>query len=179
MKTALPALAMALAATSLPVRALEFPVGTPQQRHGMEIAAVYLQPVEMAPAGMMAATSASDVHLEVDVRALAGNPNGFAEGDWIPYLVIAYEIRKKGSDRVLTGGFMPMVASDGPHYGNNVKLMGPGKYAVRYRIAPPSADPHGGFGRHTDRETGVRPWFEPFAVDYEFTYAGTGKKGGY
>ena len=30
-----------------------------------------------------------------------------------------------------------------------------------------------------DKETGVAPWFEPFEAKYEFTYAGTGKKGGY
>ena len=31
----------------------QYPIGTPQHLHGMEIAAVYLQPVEMEPAGMM------------------------------------------------------------------------------------------------------------------------------
>ena len=35
------------------------------------------------------------------------------------------------------------------------------------------------FGRHVDKETGVGPWFEPFELEYEFVYAGTGKKGGY
>ena len=34
-------------------------------------------------------------------------------------------------------------------------------------------------GPRTDRETGVRPWFEAFTVENEFTYAGVGKKGGY
>jgi uncharacterized protein involved in high-affinity Fe2+ transport len=29
------------------------------------------------------------------------------------------------------------------------------------------------------RATGVRPWFKPFDVEYEFTYVGIGKKGGY
>lgn len=170
-----------LALISLPLtsHALEYPIGTPQHLHGMEIAAVYLQPVEMEPAGMMTPAAKSDVYMEADIRAAAGNPNGFAEGDWIPYLVINYEISKKGSAEVLKGDFMPMVASDGPHYGNNVKLMGPGKYTVKYTIAPPTANPHAHFGRHTDRETGVKPWFAPFTVEYEFTYAGIGKKGGY
>ena len=170
-----------LALISLPLtsHALEYPIGTPQHLHGMEIAAVYLQPVEMEPAGMMTPAAKSDVHMEADIRAAAGNPNGFAEGDWIPYLVINYEISKKGSAEVLKGDFMPMVASDGPHYGNNVKLMGPGKDTVKYTIAPPTANPHAHFGRHTDRETGVKPWFAPFTVEYEFTYAGIGKKGGY
>ena len=76
---------------------------------------------------------------------------------------------------------MPMVANDGAHYGDNVKLKGPGKYKLKYRINPPSADSHNvhnHFGRHTDRLTGVRPWFKPFEVEYEFTYVGIGKKGG-
>ena len=72
---------------------------------------------------------------------------------------------------------MPMVASDGPHYGDNVKLMGPGKYKLQVTVAPPGAQGH--FGRHVDKETGVAPWFKPFNATYEFTYAGTGKKGGY
>jgi len=46
-------------------------------------------------------------------------------------------------------------------------------------IAPPTADPHSMFGRHVDKETGVGPWFAPFTLDYEFVYAGTGKKGAY
>ena len=84
-----------------------------------------------------------------------------------------------GSDEKITGDFMPMVANDGPHYGDNIKLKGPGKYKVKYIIPPPSAEPAQPFGRHTDRATGVRPWFKPFEVEYEFTYVGIGKKGGY
>jgi hypothetical protein len=71
-----------------------------------------------------------------------------------------------------------MVANDGPHYGDNLKLMGPGKYRLTYSILSPAAG-HGMFGRHTDKETGVAPWFEPCELHYEFTYAGIGKKGGY
>jgi uncharacterized protein involved in high-affinity Fe2+ transport len=77
---------------------------------------------------------------------------------------------------------MPMVASDGPHYGDNVKLKGPGKYKVKFTVYPPNAkeNPHGNhFGRHIDRATGVRPWFKTVEVEWEFTYAGIGKKGGY
>jgi uncharacterized protein involved in high-affinity Fe2+ transport len=68
------------------------------------------------------------------------------------------------------------VASDGPHYGANVKFDGPGKYHVAYTINPPSKV---GFLRHTDKETGVGAWWQPFTVDWDFTYTGTGKKGGY
>ena len=33
--------------------ALEYPIGAPLQRYGMEITAVYLQPVTMEPEGIM------------------------------------------------------------------------------------------------------------------------------
>ena len=90
-----------------------------------------------------------------------------------------YEITKAGSAQKIAGELMPMVASDGPHYGDNVKLAGPGKYTLKLSIAPPGGSAHAHFGRHTDKETGVGPWFKPFTLQYEFTYAGTGKKGGY
>ena len=41
------------AASALNAFAVEYPIGSPQQRFGMEIAAVYLQPVVMEPEGMM------------------------------------------------------------------------------------------------------------------------------
>ena len=170
-------LAALFAASS--VLAVEYPVGAPLQRYGMEITAVYLQPVTMEPEGIMKSAAESDIHLEADVKALANNPNGFDEGAWIPYLKVEFELKKEGSADMVSGNMMPMVANDGPHYGDNVKLKGPGKYKVKYRIAPPAADPHNHFGRHTDRLTGVRPWFKPFEVEFEFTYVGIGKKGGY
>ena len=87
--------------------AKEVPVGKPQSVSGMEIAAVYLQPIEMEPAGMMRDAKDSDVHLEADIHAGKENPNGFAKGDWIPYLVIGYELTKEGSDEKRSGPFMP------------------------------------------------------------------------
>lgn len=170
---------LAVGLVAATAQAVEYPIGAPQQRHGMEIGAVYLQPVEMEPEGMMRPAKDSDVHMEADIRALASNPNGFGQGEWIPYLGVKYEITKVGSTEQITGDFMPMVANDGPHYGDNVKLKGPGRYRVKYTVSPPSANAHTHFGRHTDRLTGVRPWFKPFEVEYEFTYVGIGKKGGY
>ncbi|MCC6193837.1 MAG: iron transporter, partial [Burkholderiales bacterium] len=118
-------------------------------------------------------------HLEADIKATDKNGNGFADGTWIPYLGIKYELTKQGSNERITGTMMPMVASDGPHYGDNVKLAGPGRYKLKLAIAPPGSDPHAHFGRHVDKETGVGPWFKPFSVEYEFAFAGVGKKGGY
>jgi uncharacterized protein involved in high-affinity Fe2+ transport len=156
--------------------AIEYPAGTPQIAAGMEIAAVYLQPIEMDPPRMMRDATQSDVHLEADIHATAGNKNGFADGEWVPYLEIDYMIAGPNGAHA-SGALMPMVASDGPHYGDNVKLFGPGPYRLTFTIKPPG--PHSHFGRHIDRETGVEAWFEPFMVEYNFIFAGTGKKGSY
>lgn len=182
MHTALKLVPLALVAgLSFPALAVEYPIGVPRNLAGLEVAAVYLQPIEMEPAGMMRRAADSDIHLEADIHALAGNPNGFPEGAWMPYLGIRYELTRQGGG-TLKGEMMPMVASDGPHYGDNVKLMGPGNYHLKMIVLPPNDkdNPAGrSFGRHTDRLTGVRPWFKRFEVDYDFTFAGIGKKGGY
>ena len=43
--------------------AKEYPVGTPEEKNGMDVAAVYLQPIEMEPADIMLPATESDVHL--------------------------------------------------------------------------------------------------------------------
>jgi periplasmic iron binding protein len=172
--TALAGVAMSGAAT-----AAEYPIDKPQIANGMEIGAVYLQPIEMDPPGMMRDAKQSDIHLEADIHAVAKNPNGFAEGDWMPYLVIQYQLLKAGANEPIKGDLMPMVASDGAHYGDNVKLAGPGSYKLTLTISPPGANHGAHFGRHVDKETGVAEWFKPFAVTYDFVFAGTGKKGAY
>jgi uncharacterized protein involved in high-affinity Fe2+ transport len=157
----------------------EYPIGKPQIKGGMEVGAVYLQPITMEPEGMMRKASDSDIHLEADIHAVKNNPTGFAEGDWMPDLQIKYELNKIGSKDVQKGDLMPMVASDGPHYGDNVKLQGLGKYHLKLIITPPLQSGHMAFGRHVDKETGVGPWFKPYTAEWDFTYAGTAKKGGY
>jgi periplasmic iron binding protein len=159
--------------------AKEYPIGKPKTANGMEISAVYLQPIDMEPPGMMRAAADSDIHLEADIKATKGNANGFPEGDWVPYLVVHYELTKLDGGQAIKGELMPMVANDGPHYGDNVKLMGPGKYKLALTVSPPSENTHASFGRHVDKETGVGPWFKTFSADYEFVFAGTGKKGAY
>ena len=42
------------------------------------------------------------------------------------------------------GAFHAMVANDGPHYGDNVKLLGPGKYQLTFTLLPPGG--HGSLG---------------------------------
>ena len=175
-RLALLPLAALLAAGSL--HAKEYPIGEPQQCAGMEVGAVYLQPIVMDPPGMMRPAAESDVHMEADISALESNVHGFQEGSFVPYLSVRYRLQKVGSEQVLEGDFHAMAANDGPHYGDNLKLMGPGKYQLTYWVSPPGG--HGThFGRHTDKETGVAPWFAPCELSYSFTFAGIGKKGGY
>jgi hypothetical protein len=159
--------------------AAEYPIGKQNIQNGIEVGAVYLQPITMEPEGMMRKASDSDIHLEADIHAVKNNPNGFAEGDWMPYLQVTYELTKVGTTQTIKGEMMGMVASDGPHYGDNVKLFGPGKYHLKLNIAPPMQTGHMAFGRHVDKETGVGPWFKPYTIEYDFPFAGIGKKGGY
>ena len=147
----------------------EYPIGEAQTMNEMEIAAVYLQPVDMEPRGMGLAAKDSDIHLEADIHATKGNKNGFGEGEWIPFLTINYTLVNTDTNQKQEGTFMPMVASDGPHYGANVKLMGVGHYKLTYHIEPPSK---AGMHRHTDPETGVGRWWKPFDVHYEFKFTG-------
>ena len=173
-----------LGVVSTSAMALEYPLGQPVIKNGMEIQGVYLQPITMAVEGKHEmhhlAADKSDIHLEADIHAVEENPNGFAEGDWIPYLKVDYKVTKLDDPKkAQSGTFMAMVASDGPHYGENLKLDGYGKYRVEYRISPPSMNDSVAFGRHIDKETGVAPWFEPFDVSWDFEYAGTGRKASY
>jgi uncharacterized protein involved in high-affinity Fe2+ transport len=162
--------AAVLLAGSAAASAPEHPIGQPALLKGMEVAAV-------EPADIMRPAADSDIHLEADIHATAGNANGFAEGGWIPNLKIEYVLVRVDDNERIGGMLMPMVASDGPHYGDNVKLTGPGKYRLTFTIDTTDGPAH--FGRHVDKETGVGPWPAPFTVDYVFTFAGNGKKSGY
>lgn len=68
----------------------EYPAGEPVTMNEMELAAVYLQPIDMEPRGMGLPAAKADVHLEADIHAVEGNKNGFGAGEWIPYLTISY-----------------------------------------------------------------------------------------
>ncbi len=164
------AIALAVAATlGLPglAQAREYYVGGPVHQHDMEIVANYLVGIEMAPMPPGMPMGPDVIHLEADVHATADNRHGFADGAWIPYLTIDYTLAKEGTDWRASGKLLPMTAKDGPHYANNVKMDGPGKYRLTYRFIPPVAN---GFLRHTDQETGVPEWWKPFSVDFTFNY---------
>jgi uncharacterized protein involved in high-affinity Fe2+ transport len=145
----------------------EYPAGEEKVINHMKIAAVYLKPIDMEPRGMGLPSSQADIHLEADIHASRGNPNGFGAGEWIPYLTVSYVLKNVDSGKVQTGTFMPMVAKDGPHYGSNIKMMGPGNYELTYTIEPPSKQ---GFGRHSDKASGVGKWFKTITTDFAFKY---------
>ena len=168
------ALATFITISAPAAQALEYPIGRPQFGGGMEVAAVYQQkPATVSPAGLLRPVAKSDIHIEADIHALADNPNGFAEGDWMPELTLSYDLRKKGTSAPFaTGKLVQLLASDGPHYGQNVKMQGPGKYVLTLHIAPPPAN---AFGRNTSKKGGVGKWFKPFALQYPLTFAGVKK----
>ena len=84
----------------------------------------------MEPAGNSLAKADSDAHIEADISASQeGTTLGYGKGDFVPWLKVKAYIQKEGSDKVQELVFMPMNASDGPHYGANIKFEdGVGKY---------------------------------------------------
>ncbi|MDR2005748.1 MAG: iron transporter [Acidaminococcales bacterium] len=146
----------------------EFPIGDDIEVGPLNVAGVYFQPVDMEPAGSSLRAADSDMHIEADISALEGNELGYGAGDFVPYLTVRYELIKEGG-RTISGTFMPMSASDGPHYGANVKLDGAGKYKVRFIIENPEGQ---GYLLHTDKETGVtgRFWKTPLVAEWDFNF---------
>jgi len=173
---------LTLAATA---PAAVYDTGEPVVRNGLSVQGIYIQEVKMTGEhaghghhhghdsgnGM----SMPGVHLEAVIR-MAEEGHGFPVGAWVPYLNVHYTLTRKGRDWSSEGPLVPMLANDGPHYGANVAMPGPGKYTLTFRIAPPSEDV---FPRHFDRETGVSDWWTPFEASWDFVFTGTGKKGGY
>ena len=92
---------------------------------------VYFQPVDMAPTENATPKEGSDLHIEVDLTANE-NPYGFPVDGWVPYLSIDFVIKDLEGKEVYSGSMMPMAASDGPHYGNNIKLAEAGVYTLTF-----------------------------------------------
>ncbi len=144
-----------------------YPIGKPSIVHGLEVGAVYFQPIDLE-GGLMQPAATADIHLEADIHATKDDSEGYGEGDWRPYLSVSYRLRRSDGGAAMTGTLMPLVAYGSasigkPHYGDNLKMMGPGRYRLELAVAPPEG---GGS-------------FAPFTVTTEFIYAGIGKKGAY
>ncbi|MDR0404137.1 MAG: iron transporter [Treponema sp.] len=147
----------------------EFPLGDDIELFPLNVAGVYFQPVDMLPAGNSLPAAQADMHMEADISALEGNGLGYGAGDFVPNLTVRYEITKSGSSWKIDGNFMPMNASDGPHYGNNIKLDGAGTYHIRFVIMNPESQ---GYLLHVDQETGVpgRFWNQPLVAEWDFDW---------
>lgn len=146
----------------------EYPIGDPQgfEKNHIRVAAVWLPAVTMAGD----TTSSGAIHVEADITATENNPNGFAAGEFVPYLTITYTLTTPDGKTVLDKGkLLPMVARDGLHYGTSMIPPKPGTYKLTYAIQPPSS---GGLGRHHDPASGVGPWWDPFQVDFEWAFEG-------
>ena len=154
-----------------------YPVGEPRDifwpgMQGVGVAVEYFQPIDLDGA-MMHPSDNADIHLEADITALKDDPDGYAEGDWRPYLIVTYRLAKQGSTWTSAGTLMPLVSYGGggggkPHYGDNLALAGPGRYRLELNVAPPA----GG-------TTGLGAGLQPFTFAADFIYAGTGKRGAY
>jgi uncharacterized protein involved in high-affinity Fe2+ transport len=155
--------------TTLPAAAKEFYVGEPVVQNDMQIVPHYLLGIEMAPMTKSMDMGPKAVHLEVDVHATKDDKRGFKEDEWIPYLTISYTIEKVGTKFKKTGTLLAMTAGDGPHYANNVVLMGDGDYRLTFHFEPP---PKAGFIRHVDKATGVPDWWQPFSETWTFHIPG-------
>ncbi|MDR0586628.1 MAG: iron transporter [Treponema sp.] len=146
----------------------EFPIGDDIELWPLNVAGVYFQPVDMLPTGTSLPAAQSDMHIEADISALE-NDLGYGVGDFVPYLTVRYEIAKSDDSWKIDGAFMPMSASDGPHYGTNLKLDGAGTYKVRFIIQNPESL---GYLLHVDQETGVpgRFWNQPLVAEWDFDW---------
>lgn len=149
----------------------EIPIPPDDQQKGpLNIGTVFFQPIDMEPASMGLKAADASLHLEADIHALANNNLGYAKGEFIPDLTVNYTIENKNDPNDKQAGtFMQMNASDGPHYGANIKMDKAGSYKLTYSIESPEKK---GWMLHVDPETGVKGhfWTEPIVVNWDWDY---------
>ena len=146
----------------------EIPIFEDEELAFINLSAVYFQPVPMSDG-----TKAEDydIHLEADVSALE-NDFGYELGSWIPYLTVDYAVKAADGTVAAQGTFMEMAASDGPHYGANIKLPDAGTYSLTITIHSPADND---YLLHTDSLTGpgAKSFDEAFTNGVlEYTYEG-------
>lgn len=120
-----------------------------EQLDFINLSAVWFQAVPMENETTSYSADDADIHIEADISALE-NDLGYGVGDWIPYLTVDYKITTPDGKEVTSGTCMEMAASDGPHYGQNIKL-DPGTYNLTFTIHSPGEN---GYLIHSDSETG-------------------------
>ena len=142
----------------------EYPIFEDEKVAFLNVSAVYFQPVPMSP-GQEKIDKENEIHLEADISALE-NKLGYGTGDWVPYLTIDYLVSDKDGKEVSKGTFMPMSASDGPHYGANIKMGESGSYKLKFTIHSPAEK---GYLIHSDKETGPGDVLETYFKDGNLT----------
>lgn len=148
----------------------ELPVGDsgPQTNGPLTIDLVYFQAVDMEHGSMaMPPASQSDMHFEVDVATTDEAAEwGYGADEFLPYLNISAIVTNKDTgEEIDLGTMMPMIASDGPHYGNNISLE-PGNYDVTVTVQSPADE----FMLHTGKDTSAvkgRFWTEPLKFEFK------------
>ena len=134
----------------------EYPIFEDEEVGFLNVSAVYFQPVPMS--GGNGNIEDFNIHLEADISALE-NTVGFGVGDWVPYLTVDYDVIGSDGSSAASGTFMEMSASDGPHYGANVKLPNTDTYSLKFIIHSPEEN---GYLLHTDAETGPGGSFDEY-----------------
>ncbi len=140
---------------------VELPIFEDEEAGFMNVNAVYFEPVPMSNG--QDNIEDYNLHLECDVSAL-DNDLGYGLGDWVPYLTVDYEVISDNGqgDVAASGTFMVMSASDGPHYGANIKLEEADTYAVKFTFHNPEEN---GYLIHLDAKTGPGGTFDEYFAD--------------
>ena len=141
----------------------EIPIFEDEEVAFMNVSAVYFQPVDMSAGATIKAQKAEDFdcHLEAEISALE-NKLGYELGSWVPYLTVDYKVETADGTVAAEGTFMEMAASDGPHYGANIKLPEAGDYNLTITIHSPAEND---YLIHTDALTGPGGTLEEYFPD--------------
>lgn len=154
----------------------EYPIFEDEEVGFMNVSAVFFQAVPMTAGATIKEQKAEDydIHLEADIAALE-NTLGYEVGSWVPYLTVDYKVTA-GDEVKAEGTFMEMAASDGPHYGANIKLPDAGTYELTITIHSPADND---YLIHSDALTGPGGTFddyfkngEPLSVTKTWDYTG-------
>lgn len=154
----------------------EYPIFEDEKVGFMNVSAVFFQAVPMTAGATIKEQKAEDydIHLEADISALE-NTLGYELGSWVPYLTVDYKVTD-GKETKAEGTFMEMAASDGPHYGANIKLPDAGTYELTITIHSPADND---YLIHSDALTGPGGTFddyfkngEPLSVTKTWEYTG-------
>ena len=138
-----------------------------------DISVKFFQPGEMIPSPnstmWMEKYADSQMHLEVDTKANAFGTNwGYSVDETPANLHMMYVLMDDSKKVISQGMMMEMNASDGAHYGTNLKndtIKKAGDYTLKITVYPPVA-----YDLHSDYLTGVpaTDWFKPLTAEMDW-----------